>query len=190
MNKDTLWPVHQNTDGYFNTAYGKVVNLNKPEPSTINMADIAAGLSKVCRFGGQLLDFYSVAQHSLLVAAMAPPELKLAALLHDASEAYLGDVISPLKHILGNTYRDVERRFMAVIGEKYGVTTQEFESIKPYDRAALELEHHRFKKLYVGQWQTKMMYLRLTGLEFFTMGEAEKQFTDAFYAYKKAVTTT
>src|SRR6266403_91014 len=78
-----------------------------PHPVEICLEDIARGLSKICRFTGQIDPFYSVAEHSVEVMHLVPQELKLAALLHDASEAYLSDLSRPFK--LGLTeYRQVE----------------------------------------------------------------------------------
>jgi uncharacterized protein len=73
-----------------------------PRPDEIRLVDIAHALSKLCRYGGQCLSFYSVAEHSLLVASKAPDHLKLVALMHDASEAYLLDIPRPIKrHLAG-----------------------------------------------------------------------------------------
>ncbi len=83
-------------------AAGHYVDLANPDPATIEIRSIAAGLSKICRFSGQCPRFYSVAEHSLHAAALAdflcvPDEAKAAVLLHDAAEAYIGDMVKPLK---------------------------------------------------------------------------------------------
>jgi len=150
----TLHPVHQCNDGLFNAASGKKISLDKPTREMIDIEDIAAGLSKICRFGGQLAGdlFYSVAQHSVLVAAMAPPELKREALLHDATEAYLGDVIKPLKNKLGEEYRIMEHKFNRAIDLHFGTRLDDGEiylQIKHFDHKALELEDQalRYGKL-------------------------------------------
>ncbi|RYF85792.1 MAG: hypothetical protein EOO03_12755, partial [Chitinophagaceae bacterium] len=98
-------PVHAYQKGTFNTASGLAIDLNNIHSRDININDIATALSRIPRFGGHTCAFYSVAQHSVLVAALAPDYLKKEALLHDAAEAYLGDVIKPLKHILGKKYQ-------------------------------------------------------------------------------------
>jgi len=82
------------------TKSGRRVALLNPSPSQIVIGDIAHGLAHQCRFNGQTSKFYSVAQHSVLVASILPRELRLAGLLHDASETYLGDVVQPLKELL------------------------------------------------------------------------------------------
>lgn len=103
------------------TQSGKVLDLEDPQPEDICISDIAAGLSKICRFGGQINTFYSVAQHSLFCHDQARrPYDKFAMLMHDASEAYLGDVPSPLKALLPD-YREIEARLQKVICDKYGI---------------------------------------------------------------------
>jgi len=113
----------------------------------ININDVAMGLNNICRFGGQIPEFYSVLQHSLLVYALAPKELGAVALLHDASEAYLGDVIKPLKVILDTKYTDIEDDFTAAIFNRFYVDIKLMPKIKQYDKQALEIEHDYFFNL-------------------------------------------
>jgi 5'-deoxynucleotidase YfbR-like HD superfamily hydrolase len=89
----------------------------------IVLEDIAHALSLQCRFSGHTSTFYSVAQHSILVAAALPTEYALTGLMHDASEAYLNDLASPVKNApgLGEKYRYVERRLMQVISSRFGL---------------------------------------------------------------------
>jgi hypothetical protein len=86
-------------------ASGGFVSVLDPQPDTILIEDIARGLANTCRYGGQVKRFYSVAEHSVLVHDLlqergAGPDTLCAALLHDAAEAFLGDVVSPLKWAL------------------------------------------------------------------------------------------
>lgn len=130
--------------GKFNTSTGRTIDLLNPSEDQIDIEDIATALSRICRFGGHSSVFYSVAQHSVLVMHLVRNAgINLEALLHDTPEAYLGDVISPLKHIIGNSYRTLEHSFETVIGQKYGatITTSIKEQIKIADIAALEMEH-------------------------------------------------
>ena len=82
------------------TRSGRRLYLQNPNAGQIHIDDIAHGLAHQCRFNGQTNKFYSVAQHSVMVASILPPELRLAGLLHDAAEAYLGDSVQPLKELL------------------------------------------------------------------------------------------
>ena len=101
------------------------------------------GLSRLCRFGGQCQEFYSVAQHSVWVYRRIrdwyrEPEIWLQALLHDASEAYIIDVPSPLKQLLPE-YRAIEDKFEAAIFEKFDLANKR-QVIKRADLEALATE--------------------------------------------------
>lgn len=111
------------------------------EPRIVDVAieDIAHGLAYQCRFNGQTSAFYSVAQHSLIVAALVPDELKFAALLHDAAEAYLGDMVKPLKVLLP-AFSEIEDNVSQIIGERFGVDLSHHPLIKRADLIALATE--------------------------------------------------
>lgn len=157
QNQDAKFhPVHSVYDGIFNTATGKKISILNPDPATIDIEDIAIALSNICRFGGNIKHFYSVAVHSILVANIAPSSLKLEALLHDAAEAYVGDIIKPLKVILGKTYTDIEDRFMCSIITKFKLDEAKLAMIKQYDKQALELEHERYQKGNRSEWDYKV----------------------------------
>ena len=157
-----FYDVHKNGDGVFNTVSGKLIRIAKPDVESIEIGDIAHALSHICRFGGHTKQFYSVAQHSVLVAGMIQMEqreiaaahgcngveLVLEGLLHDASEAYLGDVIKPLKVLLGASYSEIEKRFEDVIAARFELQHDAITKgiIKEYDARALELEHTAFLK--------------------------------------------
>lgn len=141
LEKSAFHPIKSATDGVFNTANGKLIDLLEPAEEAIDIEDIANALSLICRFGGHTSRFYSVAQHSLLVAALAPDSLKKEALLHDAAEAYLGDVIKPLKLLIGEAYTTIEDIFENVIFQKFGVDQNKLNAIKEFDLQALEFEH-------------------------------------------------
>ncbi|SDG31870.1 hypothetical protein SAMN05421827_105120 [Pedobacter terrae] len=146
MNTKTPINVHDSGKGMFNTRSGLLVDFNNPKAEMIISEDIAHALSRICRFGGHTLGHYSVAAHSLLVAALAPEGMKLEALMHDAAEAYVGDVIKPLKNLLGEVYESIEHAFESVIIEKYYLDGQLLKEIKKYDRCALEMEHAAYIK--------------------------------------------
>jgi hypothetical protein len=100
---------------------GRFYPLN-PTAASIEIEDIAHALSNLCRFNGHCDRFYSVAEHSFLVSRMVPPEYRLEALLHDASEAYLCDVPRPLKHLPEFArYREIETEVQAEILARFDV---------------------------------------------------------------------
>lgn len=96
------------------TYYGQTVDLLDPDPETILLEDIAHNLSHIVRFNGATRYPYSVAQHSLYVSHLVGPGDALIGLMHDATEAYLGDVVSPLKELLPE-YRLIEERMWGAI---------------------------------------------------------------------------
>lgn len=79
------------------TFTGAYLNMDDTDGATFKIVDVAHALSQICRFGGHTRNFYSVAQHSVLVSHIVPPEFQLQALLHDGAEAYCGDVVQPIK---------------------------------------------------------------------------------------------
>lgn len=131
--------------GCITTNSRKIIDLRHPRPEDIDIKDIAAGLSKICRFGGQCQEFYSVAQHSVLVAHLASPPLSAVGLLHDAAEAYLGDVVKPLKVILGDCYSDLEHAFERAIFRNFGLQPDLKQNIKEMDVWALHIENEAFR---------------------------------------------
>lgn len=94
-----------------------------PRPEDIRLVDIAMALSNIARFGGHKTEAYTVAQHSVLVASRVPEGLRLPALLHDASEAYLGDIIRPVKHLpeFYEVWKPIESRVERCIELHFGL---------------------------------------------------------------------
>ena len=132
---------------------GRRLDLLDPSPLDIEIEDIAHGLARVARWNGQTIGEhgFSVAQHSLLVeeiaAALRPglaPRWRLAALLHDASEYVIGDMISPFKAALGVGYKDFEHRLEAAVHIRFGlpvtVPAPVRDLIKQADRGSAYLE--------------------------------------------------
>lgn len=91
-----------------------------PRAAEVDIEDIAHALSMQCRYAGHGLQFYSVAEHSVLIACKCSPPNRLHALLHDASEAYLVDVPWPVKAFLPG-YKEAEARVMASVWDRYGM---------------------------------------------------------------------
>ena len=109
---------------------GRKLDILAPSPFDIEIEDIALGLSRVTRWNGQTIGIhsYSVAQHSILVEKLfteknpnSPLKWRLAALLHDGPEYVIGDLITPFKYALNNSYRLVENNLMQAINLRFGL---------------------------------------------------------------------
>lgn len=114
-----------------------------PRIEDVGIEDIAHALSLICRFGGQCREFYSVAQHSCLVADIVlaqEPQYALAALVHDAAEAYIGDVIRPIKRGIPELCR-AEEQIERLIAKKFGTPFPIPAVVKWADNVMLRNEH-------------------------------------------------
>ena len=135
---------------------GRRLDLLDPSALDVEIEDIAHGLARVARWNGQTrgAHIFSVAQHALLVECIARHRepnlgrlLRLAVLLHDASEYVIGDMISPFKAVMGDVYIAVEARLRAAIHVRFGLPVELPDRvqrmIKAADRAAAYLEATR-----------------------------------------------
>jgi uncharacterized protein len=143
-------PVPSEAGPYLQTVSGRRVNPFDPDPEQLDIEDIARALANLCRFGGHSRIFYSVAQHSVIVSELVEQrggdaEDVFAALMHDASEAYLGDMPHPLKHRspLGAAFKVAEGHLEDVIRERFGIKP-DVPEIKRADRALLATERRVF----------------------------------------------
>jgi uncharacterized protein len=117
---------------------GSIFDLKEPETSEINIEDIAHGLAHTCRFAGQCKAFYSVAEHSVLVSKVVP-EAGLAALLHDAAEAFVGDMTRPLKQLLPE-FAKIEKKIERAIFQRFEIEWPPPSSIKAADYSVMAAE--------------------------------------------------
>lgn len=135
---------------------GRRLDLLDPSPLDVEIEDIAHGLARVARWNGQTkgAHIFSVAQHALLVEALARAKVprldaagRRAVLLHDAPEYVIGDMISPFKAVIGDSYKAVEKRLLAAIHLRFGLPAKLPERltdlIKAADRGAAFLEATR-----------------------------------------------
>ena len=181
---------------------GRRLDLLDPSPLDVEIADIAHGLARVARWNGQTTGahIFSVAQHSLLVEEIfcavmpqASATQRLAALLHDAPEYVIGDMISPFKAVLGGDYKVVERRLLSAIHVRFGLPAaladEITQAIKAADRGAAYLEATHLAGFSVSE--AKRLFGRDPGLSDsvrrdyltpWTAARAEKQFLERFNA--------
>jgi len=124
---------------WIQTYTGLAFDVRRPMSCDIRIEDIAHALSNLCRFGGHCRRFYSVAEHSVHVSYLVPPEHAFAALLHDATEAYCVDVPRPIKELLPG-YREIESGIWAAIAKAYDLPLVLPECIKEADNAMLLAE--------------------------------------------------
>lgn len=122
---------------------GRRVNPRCLTVEDIQIENIAHALSNLCRFGGHSREFYSVAQHSVRVARFVAPELMLEGLLHDSTEAFIQDLVRPIKHDLDG-YNSLEKDVWQVIGFKYGFDPYPHELVQYADNAVLKSEFAQF----------------------------------------------
>jgi uncharacterized protein len=181
---------------------GRRLDLLDPSPLDIEIADIAHGLARVARWNGQTsgAHIFSVAQHTLLVEAVMREQaprvdvsLRLAALLHDAPEYVIGDMISPFKAVLGEDYKAVEKRLLSAIHIRFGLSAvlapEIVRQIKDADRGAAFLEATQLAGF--AEAEAKRLFGRDPGLPLATRqdyltpwsaAKAEKRFLARFKA--------
>jgi uncharacterized protein len=130
----------KSVSGIVCTHTGKVLDVLNPHIADIDIVDIAHALAYQCRYGGRCERYYSIAEHCVLMADYDfLPGRPLAKLLHDASEAYVGDVVRGIKVLLP-VYQEIEQEFHRLIGIKYGVAPEEFATVKEADNIMLMSE--------------------------------------------------
>ncbi len=140
--------------GWMTTYTGTKFNPLKPTPEMIEIRDIAHALSLVCRWGGHTTEFYSVAQHCVCVSEICLPQDAKKGLLHDATEAYIGDMIRPLKYLkqMYKVYKTIEGRIDNAIAVKVGLDSLDKpESVQWADTVMLAAEAINLRKP-VPQW--------------------------------------
>lgn len=127
-----------------------------PRPEEIHIEDAAHALAHVCRFGGHVKFFYSVAQHAVAVSHLCEPQDALWGLLHDASEAYIGDMVRPLKRqACFSGYVEAEERLMRAVCDRFGLPYEMPASVAVADEIMLATEARDLKGVDLETWTVK-----------------------------------
>ena len=124
---------------WMRTFTGGQFDFVDPQPEMVKVRDIAHHTSLLCRFTGALQEFFSVAEHCLIVSHLVPPEFAFEGLMHDASEAYLNDLNKPAKETLLD-YKALEKKIEHIIALKYGLPTTMSPEVKYADNTSLRAE--------------------------------------------------
>lgn len=171
--------------------YWDGVNINNVP--ILSVEAIAHALSNICRYGGHVRIHYSVAQHSVAIAAVADPMFFKEAMLHDASEAYIGDIPAPMKHQIPEI-KKFEEGIQRRIFEEYGLRWPIPNQIEYLDKAITQTEMQMFFDK-VNPYIQKMLLEKTNGVqEFFLIPEleeawpaekAKQEFIRRFYEYEQ-----
>lgn len=168
------------------TYTGKYVDYLDPRPEDICIEDIARGLAYTARFAGQSTRLYTVAEHSVRVMQRVPTKLQLAALLHDAHEAYMCDWPTPLKNAVGpRVFDDIAFDLDMAIARHFDFCVVDFvtHEVKAADRYMLRREAATLKYSHGrgDHWGNYDHYVPLAGI-CWEPDEAERRFLDAFHS--------
>ncbi len=164
---------------WIQTYTGKQFFPLNPSPQDLDIRDIAHALSLQCRFNGHCLQFYSVAEHSVRVADWLGGELQLWGLLHDAAEAYLGDVVRPLKGQL-DTYNEIETGLLRVVADHFGLSWPMPEEVAVADTRLLAAEARDIMAPPPAPWELMGLEPLPVTIEPWSATEAERRFLDRY----------
>jgi hypothetical protein len=155
-----------------------------PSSSAFTIEDIAHGLANICRYSGQCARFYSVAEHSLFVSSVAS-EYELEALMHDAAEAFLGDITRPLKQLLPE-FKRIEAEVECVILERIGLSAPLPPVIKEADLRVLAAEQLQIMPPGTADWAHDLgVRPAAITVEHLDPVEAERRFLAAYHFLRR-----
>lgn len=159
---------------------GTEFDILDPWNSSFGIEDIARGLSLICRYVGQCREFYSVAEHSLYVSQLCPDHA-MAALLHDAAEAFIGDVSGPLKALLP-AYKRIEREVEAAIFARFDISYPLAKDIKAADLSVTAAEQEQVMPHGTVSWlASKGIDPATINIRCLSPNEAKTAFLERFY---------
>lgn len=143
---------------WFQTNKGIKFHPGYLTPENINISDISHSLSLLCRFNGHCNNFYSVAQHSVMCSFIVNKEHALSALLHDATEAYISDVPTPIKRLIPEIAEFENYLWSDIISKAFGLPKSLPPEVKKADAACLKWEKHYIVNDYGYEWNIQEYY--------------------------------
>lgn len=162
---------------------GALLDFLDPSSSKFTIDDIAHGLSNICRYAGQCSQFYSVAEHSLHVSRVAKGH-EFAALMHDAAEAFTGDITRPLKQLVP-AFKRIEREIEKAIFARFGLPTDLPKAVKDADLRVLAAEQSQIMPVGTDDWaRTEEILPASIRILHLAPDEAKRRFLEAFESLK------
>lgn len=164
---------------------GALFDYAQPDKSDVLIDDIAAALSKVCRFAGHIHQFYSVAQHAVNASLIVAPEHAFDALMHDTAEAFTNDIPTPLKYAVP-MFKELETRIEAAMAARFGFVFPLSDAVRLADAQMLSIEKVALKRDY-SEWgvlagiETDSVE-HLVDLSPWSPDEANARFLERYYA--------
>lgn len=163
------------------TFNGDFFDFLAPEDFNYDIETIAHSLSNICRYGGHSSRFYSVAEHSILVSKLVPPEFGLCGLLHDASEAFVGDMPSPLKALCPD-YRRIENRVHEAIAQFYDIPYPHPAVVKQVDKALYKTEREVLTSVEDRMWHVDVPRAEFVQFHLYSPEQAKEAFLSRYWA--------
>jgi hypothetical protein len=172
---------------WMQTYTGVQFYLLDPTPEEVVAEDIARALSMICRYGGHAHRFYSVAEHCVLMSEAVPEDFALWALLHDAAEAYVGDMVRPLKKMIP-AYSVIENHVLMAILEKFGVVggPELPLLVKSADDRILQTERAILFHKPIGIWETQGLAPLPVPIYCWDQPTAEQMYLDRLHSLLEA----
>lgn len=165
---------------WMQTVTGKVFWPIDPRPEEVYIEDIAHALGMMCRYNGHCTKFYSVAEHSWIVSQHVPQDYALWGLLHDASEAYIADIVRPAKRFISG-YIEAEDKIMAAVCDRFGLTKIMPPEVKKIDSAILVDEAKFIMGPKPMEWDFPEPAIGLTNIAGWSPEVAKQKFLERFY---------
>lgn len=179
------------TSDYVETSSGIAFDFENPTEDMFNIEDIAASLSKQCRFNGHTHTFYSVAEHCIHIEGWLAEnrynvETRLCGLLHDAVESVIGDMVRPIKHKMPK-FLEIEHKLESIAFKKFGLLSPFPPIIKEIDTRIIRDEREQAMNPSNNVWATDDLEPLGVDIEFWYPGIAEKIFLDTYDNLQRTV---